>query len=200
MPQTVFSIQKLRSKVGEFAKGNRYNVSIFPPSGIPALVGNSAVNKLPFLCESASLPTKGIATNPHDIYGPPREIAYRETFTESALSFILDDAFTVKKYFDDWQAGIVSPTTSNPSYYNDYVGTIKISRLSNDATSFGVQDARTSYNIELVEAYPSAVGEVALGHSQGNEVLKLSVTFKYRRWKATGSTNGILAGALSGRL
>ena len=41
----------------------------------------------------------------------------------------------------------------------------------------------SSYNIELVEAYPSAVGEVALGHSMGNEVLKLSVTFKYRRWK-----------------
>ena len=29
--QTVFSIEKLRSKVGEFAKGNRYNVIITPP-------------------------------------------------------------------------------------------------------------------------------------------------------------------------
>jgi len=182
MPQTVFSIQKLRSKVGEFAKGNRYNVSIFPPSGIPALVGNSAVNKLPFLCESASLPTKGIATNPHDIYGPPREIAYRETFTESALSFILDDAFTVKRFFDSWQANIINPVTGNPSYYDDYKGTIKISRLSNDATDFTTSS--TQYKVELLEAYPSAVGEVALGHSQGNEVLKLSVTFKYRRWNS----------------
>jgi len=181
MPQTVFSIEKLRSKVGNFARGHRYNAIISPPEYLKA--ANTVVTeKLQYLCESVSLPTKGIATNPHDIHGPPREIAYRETFTESALSFILDDEFTVKRYFDDWQAGIVSPTTSNPSYYNDYVGTIKISRLSNDATSFGVQDARTSYNIELVEAYPSAVGEVALGHSQGNEVLKLSVTFKYRRW------------------
>jgi len=181
MPQTVFSIQKLRSKVGEFAKGNRYNVSIFPPSGIPALVGNSAVNKLPFLCESASLPTKGIATNPHDIYGPPREIAYRETFTESALSFILDDDFTVKRYFDDWQAGIISPVGKNsPNYYNNYIGTIEVIRLSNDATDFTTSS--TQYKVKLLEAYPSAVGEVALGHSMGNEVLKLSVTFKYRRW------------------
>ena len=180
MPQTLFSIQKLKATVGEFAKGNRYNVSIFPPSGIPALVSNAAINKLPFLCESASLPTKGIATNPHDIHGPPREIAYRETFTESALSFILDDAFTVKKYFDDWQAGIVSPTTSNPSYYNDYVGEIFISRQSNNAEDFTI--ANNFYEIKLLEAYPSAVGEVALGHSMGNEVLKLSVTFKYRKW------------------
>jgi hypothetical protein len=180
MPQTLFSIQKLKATVGEFAKGNRYNVSIFPPSGIPALVSNAAINKLPFLCESASLPTKGIATNPHDIHGPPREIAYRETFTESALSFILDDAFIVKRYFDDWQANIVSPTTSNPSYYDNYVGAINITRLENNSTNLlGGPD---KYRVRLEEAYPSAVGEVALGHSQGNEVLKLSVTFKYRRW------------------
>ena len=197
MPQTVFSIQTLKSKVGNFARGHRYNAIISPPEYLKA--GNTVVTeKLQYLCESVSLPTKGIATNPHDIHGPPREIAYRETFTESALSFILDDAFRVKEFFDAWQANIINPTTSNPSYYNDYVGTIKISRLSNDATSFTAADS--SYNIELVEAYPSAVGEVALGHSQGNEVLKLSVTFKYRRWNATGSTSQILAGALSGRL
>ena len=65
---------------------------------------STAVNEnLQYLCESVSLPTKGIASNAHDIYGPPREIPYRETFTEAALSFILDDAFTVKRFFDDWQ-------------------------------------------------------------------------------------------------
>ena len=185
--QTVFSIQKLRSKVGEFAKGNRYNVTIVPPaflgaSGGPAgtLSPSATTEKLQYLCESVSLPTKGIATNPHDIHGPPREMAYRETFTESALSFILDDEFTLKTYFDAWQANIINPVTGNPSYYDDYKGTIKISRLSNDATDFITSS--TQYKVQLLEAYPSAVGEVALGHSMGNEVLKLSVTFKYRRW------------------
>ena len=177
--QTVFSIQKLRSQIGEFAKGNRYNVTIIPPSfSFPVNIPT----KLRYLCESASLPTKGIATNPHDIHGPPREMAYRETFTESALSFILDDEFTLKTYFDAWQANIINPVTGNPSYYDDYKGTIKISRLSNDATGFTTSS--TQYKVELLEAYPSAVGEVALGHSQGNEVLKLSVTFKYRRWNS----------------
>jgi len=179
MAQTQFSIEKLKSQIGGFAKGNRYNVSITKyPAGI--LTGAVVTGKLQYLCESASLPTKGIAGTPHDIHGPPREIAYRETFTEAALSFILDDAFTVKRFFDSWQSNIISPTTNFPSYYDDYVGTINIIRLSNDATSLTVASNR--YNLELLEAYPSAVGEVALGHSQGNEVLKLSVTFKYRRW------------------
>ena len=180
MPQTVFSIEKLRSKVGNFARGHRYNAIISPPEYLRSS-GAVVTEKLQYLCESVSLPTKGIATNPHDIHGPPREIAYRETFTESALSFILDDEFTVKRYFDDWQAGIISPDGKNsPNYYNNYIGTIEVIRLSNDATDFITSS--TQYKVQLLEAYPSAVGEVALGHSMGNEVLKLSVTFKYRRW------------------
>ena len=179
MPQTLFSVEKIRAAADGFAKGNRYNVTIDAPQ---ALSGASGVlSKVPYLCEAVSLPTKGIASNAQDIYGPPREIPYRETFTEAALSFILDDAFTIKEFFDKWQTAIINPETGNvANYWSNFVGAIKISRLSNDATSF--TDAGSSYNIELREAYPSAVGEIALGHTQGSEILRLSVTFKYRKW------------------
>jgi len=178
-----FSIDTLKAAVsdlGGFAKGNRYNVTIKPPTGIAGLGSDPALGKLQYLCESVSLPTKGIASNAHDVYGPPREIPYRETFTEAALSFILDDAFTVKKFFDTWQKNIINPETGNVNYWNNFVGTINITRLSNDGSDFGV--AQNEYKIELREAYPSAVGEIALGHTQGGEILRLSVTFKYRKW------------------
>ena len=178
MTQTIFSIDKLRTKIGGFAKGNRYNVT-FSGAGIAGLDATVNAN-LPILCESVSLPTKGIASNAQDIYGPPREIPYRETFTEAALSFIVDDAFTVKRFFDKWQENIINVETGNVNYWNNFVATINITRLSNDATSFA--DATDKYKIELREAYPSAVGEIALGHTQGGEILRLSVTFKYRKW------------------
>ena len=178
MSQTIFSVDKIRAAAVEFAKGNRYNVTIIPPT---ILAQNSALSKTQFLCEAVSLPTKGIASNAQDIYGPPREIPYRETFTEAALSFIVDDAFTVKRFFDEWQTKIINPENGNvANYWTNFVGTINISRLSNDATTFN--DAVDKYKIELREAYPSAVGEIALGHTQGNEILRLSVTFKYRKW------------------
>ena len=180
MAQTTFSVEKIRTAAGGFAKGNRYNVNIIPPSGIPALQSDPALGKFQYLCEAISLPTKSLASTPQDIYGPPREIPYRETFTEAALSFILDDAFTLKRYFDTWQTNIINPETGNVNYWNNFVATINISRLSNDATSF--TDAGNTYNIELREVYPSAVGEIALGHTQGGEILRLSVTFKYRKW------------------
>ena len=174
---SVFGVETLKSKIGGFAKGNRYNVTFV---GLPAGLDAGVNANLPFLCESVSLPTKGIASNAHDVYGPPREIPYRETFTEAALSFILDDAFTVKRFFDDWQKNIIDPETGNVNYWNNFVATIYITRLSNDATSFA--EATDKYKIELREAYPSAVGEIALGHTQGGEILRLSVTFKYRKW------------------
>ena len=177
MTQTIFSIDKLRTKIGGFAKGNRYNVTF---SSLPAGLSTAVNENLQYLCESVSLPTKGIASNPHDIYGPPREIPYRETFTEAALSFIVDDAFTVKRFFDKWQEKIINVETGNVNYWNNFVATINITRLSNDATSFA--DASDLYKIQLREAYPSAVGEIALGHTQGGEILRLSVTFKYRKW------------------
>ena len=173
----VIGIETLKSKIGGFAKGNRYNVTFV---GLPTGLSTAVNANLPYLCESVSLPTKGIASNAQDIYGPPREIPYRETFTEAALSFILDDAFTVKKFFDTWQEGIINTQTGNVNYWNNFVGTINITRLSNDASDFGV--AKNEYKIELREAYPSAVGEIALGHTQGGEALRLSVTFKYRKW------------------
>jgi len=174
---SVFGVETLKSKIGEFAKGNRYNVTFVNlPSGL-----STAVNEnLQYLCESVSLPTKGIASNAQDIYGPPREIPYRETFTEAALSFIVDDKFTVKRFFDKWQEKIINVETGNVNYWNNFVATINITRLSNDAISFA--DATNKYKIELREAYPSAVGEIALGHTQGGEILRLSVTFKYRKW------------------
>ena len=177
MTQTIFSIDKLRTKIGGFAKGNRYNVTF---SNLPAGLSTTVNENLQYLCESVSLPTKGIASNAHDVYGPPREIPYRETFTEAALSFILDDAFTVKRFFDEWQEKIINVETGNVHYWNNFVATINITRLSNDASDFDTADDK--YKIELREAYPSAVGEIALGHTQGGEILRLSVTFKYRKW------------------
>ena len=32
MPQTIFSVEKIRAAAGGFAKGNRYNVTIIPPA------------------------------------------------------------------------------------------------------------------------------------------------------------------------
>ena len=58
MAQTIFSVEKIRSATGGFAKGNRYNVTIVPPN---TMLGHTALSQVQYLCEAVSLPTKGIA-------------------------------------------------------------------------------------------------------------------------------------------
>ena len=183
MAQTDFSIEKLKAKIGgDFAKGNRYNVNIKSPAGL--LTFTDIPDRLQYMCESVSLPTKSLASTPHDIYGPPREMPYRETFTESALSFYLDDNLFIKRYFDDWQSLIIDSESGNPQYWDNYTTPLVITRLKNDVDKF--DSPIGDYKIELREAYPSVVGEVQLGHAMGADILKLTVTFKYRRWNYIG--------------
>ena len=183
MPQTDFSIETLKAKLGgDFAKGHRYNVNIKSPAALTTFA--DIPDKLQYMCDSVSLPTKSLASTPHDIYGPPREMPYRETFTEAALSFYLDDNLFIKRYFDDWQSLIIDSESGNPQYWDNYTTPLVITRLKNDVDKF--DSPIGDYKIELREAYPSAVGEVQLGHAMGADILKLTVTFKYRRWNYIG--------------
>ena len=184
MALTEFSIDKLRSQIGNFALGNRYSVIIYPPGTLNTSELGDVPKRLQYFCEAVSLPQKGLAGVQHELYGPPREIPYRETFTEAALSFYLDDSLFVKRFFDQWQDHIIDPATGNPNYWSNIIGSIIISRLPNraDKLDWVIDD----YKIELIEAYPTIVGEVALGHNQGADVLRLNVTFKFRKWKYLG--------------
>ena len=47
----------------------------------------------------------------------------------------------------------------------------------------------SDYGVDLIDAWPSIVGEVALGHSLGGDSLKLPVTFQFRKWHSTSSTS-----------
>lgn len=176
-----YSIDTLRSKmetVGGFTKGNRFQLTMGTPNAI--VLPTATTELLQYVCEAVSIPTRSLATSPEDIYGPPREIAYRSTFTEMALSFYLDNDMSIKTYFDTWQEIIVDQITGNTNYWDEYTCSINIKKLADTSEKF---DDKITYEINLIEAYPSLVGEVGLGHTQGSEILKLPVTFKYKRWE-----------------
>ena len=45
------------------------------------------------------------------------------------------------------------------------------------------------YQITILEAFPSIIGEVQFGHSLGNEVQRLPVTFLFKKWQTGASNN-----------
>ena len=66
-------------------------------------------------------------------------------------------------------------------FYNGYTCDITISKFSKTQDDF----INPTYEIEIERAWPSIVAEIQLNHSGGNEVVRLPVTFQYKKWRQT---------------
>ena len=188
--QTHFSPSKLKAvldKHGGISYNDKYLVTLGPPQGFGLPGGGIMRRQLSFLCDTATLPTKSLATFEKSINGPVKAMPYRMTFTEASMSFILTDSMREKKYFDAWQNKIVDQKTGNLGFFDDYVVDITIKKFGRTATS---SDDEPSYEVKLFDAWPSIVSEIQLSHSGGTEAMKLPVTFQFRKWESADFTIG----------
>ena len=182
-----FSADKLKSIAFSpayrgFALGNKYDVIITPrnPATLTGVI-TSELRDLRFLCDQVALPVRSLATVDSNIYGAPTKLPYQSSYTEASLSFYLTESMAQKKLFDAWQEVIINARTGNVGFFNDYSCSVTISKYSSNIDD---PDGNTAdYAVRLLDAWPSIIGEVQLSHSAGNEVLKLPVTFMYRRWE-----------------
>ena len=168
------SLKTAISKHGGFARGNKYTVTISKPKKLSVIPED-----LQLMCETVSLPTRSAATNELSMYGPVQSFPYRFTFTEASLSFYVTEDFEIKKVFDAWQEIIIDPVSGDLGYFDDYKCSIIIKKYSSgEGVSIG-----EDYPVKLIDAWPSIIGEIALGHSLGGDVLRLPVTFQFRKWE-----------------
>ena len=174
MAETKFSTNNLRAVLQSHrgpSKGNKFSVQFL---NAPVIIPED----LSLLCETTSFPTRSAATTEHNVYGPVYQFPYRFTFTEMSMNFYLTEDMFAKTLFDDWQEKMINSQTSNLGFYEDYTCDISIKKFSAIDTSMNAPD----YNLTLMEAFPSIIGEIQLGHSLGNEVQRLPVTFLFKKW------------------
>ena len=177
-----FQIDSLRKAFADhkgIARGQKFSISI---TGAPVTIPND----LQLMCDTVSLPTRSAATNELSMYGPVQSFPYRFTYTEASLNFYLTEDFAIKKMFDAWQEKIIDPVSGDLGYFEDYKCAIDIQKFRDtDENTTAVPE----YHTRLIDAWPSIVGEVALGHSLGGDTLRLPVTFQFRKWETTPSGN-----------
>jgi len=174
------TLKALLNANGGIAYNDKYMVTLNKPPGFDLPGGIEMRKRLTMLCDTATLPTKSLATFEKSIYGTVKAMPYRMTFTEASMSFIMTDSMEEKKYFDAWQNKIVGPKTGNLGFFDDYVCDISIKKFGRTASS--VQQIPT-YEVTLIDAWPSIVSEIQLSHSGGTEAMKLPVTFQFKKWK-----------------
>ena len=188
----------LNEVLGEFrsddgmALPSRYEVVLHPPTGTRGTgqgdttnifskimgenQGDGTVRKTSLRVSQIAFPGKAIdTTQDTNIYGPVRNIATGYTFGNLSSVIQCSNDMREKNFIDTWQRLAYNPQTWSMGYYNDYVGSMDIYLLdTNDRRRYGVQ---------LVECFPTDMGQQALDYTPAGDIMTLSVTWSYRYWK-----------------
>ena len=181
---------EIRGKDG-MSRPNRYEVTLFPPSGNAGSVGmnsnvftkimgealgDGTVRATGLKCEAISFPGRNMdTTDDTNIYGPVRKIVTGYSFADVAATFQCSTDMREKKYFETWQRLSFNPQTFAIGYYNDYVGSVDIHALD--------EQNNRRYGVKLIEAFPVSINEQALSYDVGASYQTIGVNFAYRYWQ-----------------
>ena len=187
---TLQEILGLGNSTDGMSRKNRYEVTLYPPTGARGsrgntsnvfskimgdLLGNGTVRATGLRCESISLPGRNMDSTPDsNIYGPEREIVTGYSFGDINAVFQCSSDMREKKYWETWQRLTYNPKTFDIGYYNDYVGTVDIHTLD--------EQENRRYGCRLVEAWPKAISPQALSYAPGATYQTVQVSIAYRYW------------------
>ena len=180
-------LAEFHSKDG-FAKSNRWEIIIIPPTGYrgnqttgnvfaPIMqqnTGEGVTQKAALMCEAFAFPGRNLTTTPDsNLYGPEREMVDGYTFGDISSTFRLSSDMKEKQFFDTWQRLAYNPQDFSIGYYYDYVGEIRLYQLD--------EQDRRRYGIKLLECFPKTVDQMAVTQGAG-DLQRVNVTWVYRYW------------------
>ena len=187
---TLNEILGLGNSTDGMSRKNRYEVTLYPPTGARGsrgnttnvfskimgdLLGDGTVRATGLRCESISLPGRNMdSTSDSNIYGPEREIVTGYSFGDINATFQCSSDMREKKYWETWQRLTYNPKTFDIGYYNDYVGTVDIHTLD--------EQEKRRYGCRLVEAWPKTIAAQELSYGTVNTYQTVTVTIAYRYW------------------
>jgi hypothetical protein len=156
------------------ARANRFETIFNLPTALQ--VSYERQKNLNIRLESVSFPGKNIRTVTNEnTYGPTYEIAQGLTYGEEvSMTFLLQNNHEQRWIFNSWQDMIVSPTTYNVSYYNDYIGQVMVFQID--------EQGKTSAGIILKDVYPKTIGAIEMSNASSNELVKTTIGFTFREW------------------
>jgi len=172
-----------------------YLVTVCPPLllKLPEFLGGQyggaavsfvGARQVSILALNASLPGRVISTTPHRMYGTVREMPYGVLYAPMQITFLCTNSMLERTLFNIWQENIMNHKSYYMNYYNDYVGSIVIQKMS-DSKDVGSLAGEVVSTYVLEEAYPKIIAEQELSYGSKNEYMTLTVEFSYARWKNT---------------
>lgn len=203
----VNAIKELINKSGGPALGCQYVLNIVPPAAflnissaieqglggdLLGAISNTAgdlfktgflknkASQVSMLAESISIPGRQLLSTEHRIFGTVRKMPYGVLYEDFTVTFICTNSMVERTFFDVWQQTIISPGSQYMEFYENYVGSIIIQKISNN-TEPNVGEKASKYVLQ--EAYPISIQSQELSYGD-TEYLKLTVQFAYSKWKS----------------
>ena len=164
--------------LANFASPNLFRVEI--TSNNPLGTNSSIRERLSLVCHNAQIPgLTMVATDKDMTY---RSNVRQKTYDDITLAFHCNDDMLELKYFQDWMENMVDPSTNRVGFYNNYIGTITVHKLSKQLNKNNTTDENATTLVTVInEAYPKRIEPLSLDYS-GTGVMSLSVNFSYRNY------------------
>lgn len=176
------------------ASPNRYRATFTLPDGIGAdALNNADVNEdalalqigaintnankfgaLSVKCSTMQFPSRYFMTNENRHFDTPYKIPYAPQYDMAQFTFIASEDLRERRFFEIWQEAMTNVATGSMNFYNEYVGVVQMEQLD--------KNNKTTYAVELLEAYPLNIGSVDYAYATTNEIVNITVTMAYRRW------------------
>lgn len=177
------NISEFKSRLtGGGARANQFRAQLFFPAFVDN--GNSAGEEAQFLCNSAQLPSSTIDPITVLYRGRPINFAGERTFAPWTVSIYNDTNFNIRNALEQWSDGIQNvDATTGVTNALDYQMDLQVQQLD--------RNGAVIKTYTFIDAFPTEVGDIALGYDQGTAIETFNVTFLYNYWTSDTSTGRV---------
>jgi len=180
---TVFRTDALRGIIedqGGMASNNRFRVHLPNLSGTLKADGSKAQDignrrELTDLCTSARIPGKNLSVLERNIGMEQIKVANGYTLGDINMTFYLTNAYSARKYFQEWMDCIVSPEPPyTAGFHSNYSKSLTVTQLD--------RLGDVVYSTELLKAYPTSMAEIDLNNQAQTAAIELTVSLTYSNY------------------
>jgi hypothetical protein len=161
------------TKKNSLSRSNRFAVDIHGPGNANAIFPDINADDLCILCSQATFPgiDLGVADANHPGPAVSRASGVIDYNGRVSMTFYLDQAGFVRRYFEEWIALTVDPISYLVGYSTDYLGDLKINQLD-------MADQITSTSV-IIDGYPTSIRPVDVSAFSNNQFSSIVVDFSY---------------------
>jgi hypothetical protein len=171
--------------IGGGARANQFRVDLTFPNFVA--VGAVAGINAQFMCKAAQLPASTIENTQILYRGRQVNFAGERSFAPWTVSIYNDTTFTIRNALERWSDGVMNNAQTNGRVNpRDYQVDLLVHQLD--------RNGATVKTYKFVDAYPTAIGPIALDYDTNNAIEIFDVEFTYNYWTSDTTTGAAAFG------